>query len=337
MPVPTVELAPGLTVSAQGYGAMSVAPVYGGTDPGEALATLHHAVDLGVTFIDTANVYGDGLSETVVGKLLKDRRDEVQLATKFGLIGALGGSNAAGPRNRRINGRPEYARQAIDESLQRLGVESVDLYYLHRVDPEVPIEETVGALAELVRAGKVRNIGLSEATGDELRRAHAVHPIAAIQSEWSIVSRDVEKHVVPTAAELAIGFVPYSPVSRGLLTDAFDATQVEEKDLRRRFPRFAEDALPGNLKVRGEVRAVADELDATIAQVALAWLDDKARTFGLPSVSIPGTRFAERVTENVGALDVTLDREQVGRLDALADLVVGPRAADPTWVSLGRE
>lgn len=335
MPVPIVELAPGLTVSAQGYGAMSVAPVYGGTDPGEALATLHHAVDLGVTFIDTANVYGDGLSETVVGKLLKDRRDEVQLATKFGLVGALGGSTPAG--NRRINGRPEYARQAIDESLQRLGVDSVDLYYLHRVDPEVPIEETVGALAELVRAGKIRHIGLSEATGDELRRAHAVHPIAAIQSEWSIVSRDVEKHVVPAAAELGIGFVPYSPVSRGLLTDAFDATQVEEKDLRRRFPRFAEDALPGNLKVRGEVRAVADELDATIAQVALAWLDDKARTFGLPSVSIPGTRFAERVTENVGALDVTLDREQVGRLDALADLVVGARAADPTWVSLGRE
>lgn len=335
MPVPTVELAPGLTVSAQGYGAMSVAPVYGGTDPDEALATLHHAVDLGVTFIDTADVYGDGLSETVVGRLLKDRRDEVQLATKFGLVGALGGSTPAG--NRRINGRPEYARQAIDESLQRLGVDSVDLYYLHRVDPEIPIEETVGALAELVRAGKIRNIGLSEATGDELRRAHAVHPIAAIQSEWSIVSRDVEKNVVPTAAELGIGFVPYSPVSRGLLTDAFDATQVEEKDLRRRFPRFAEDALPGNLKVRGEVRAVADELDATIAQVALAWLDDKARTFGLPSVSIPGTRFAERVTENVGALDVTLDREQVGRLDALADLVVGLRAADPTWVSLGRE
>ncbi|MGW0019788.1 aldo/keto reductase [Rhodococcus sp. NPDC003382] len=335
MPVPTVELAPGLTVSAQGYGAMSVAPVYGGTDPDAALATLHHAVDLGVTFIDTANVYGDGLSETVVGKLLKDRRDEVQLATKFGLVGALGGSTPAG--NRRINGRPEYARQAIDESLQRLGVDSVDLYYLHRVDPEVPIEETVGALAELVRAGKIRNIGLSEATGDELRRAHAVHPIAAIQSEWSIVSRDVEKHVVPTAAELGIGFVPYSPVSRGLLTDAFDATQIEEKDLRRRFPRFAEDALPGNLKVRGEVRAVADELDATIAQVALAWLDDKARTFGLPSVSIPGTRFAERVTENVGALDLTLDREQVARLDALADLVVGQRAADPTWVSLGRE
>lgn len=334
MPVRTVELAPGLTVSAQGYGAMSVGPAYGPADLDEALATLHHAVDLGVTFIDTANVYGDGVSEQVVGKLLAERGDEVQVATKFGLTGSIG---TTGTANRRINGRPEYAKQAIDESLARLGVDHVDLYYLHRVDPEVPVEDTVGALAELVQAGKIRHIGLSEATGEELRRAHAVHPIAAIQSEWSIVSRDVERHVVPTAAELGIGFVPYSPVSRGLLTDAFDPAQIGEQDLRRRFPRFDADALPTNLSVREEVRAVGQEAGATIAQVALAWLDAKGREYGLPSVSIPGTRYADRVTENAGALDVTLTDEQIARLDRLADRIAGPRAADPQWVSLGRE
>lgn len=187
MTVPTVTLAEGLTVSAQGYGAMSVAPVYGPVDPAEALATLHHAVDIGITFIDTANVYGEGSSERAVGELLKDRRDEVQLATKFGLVGNI----ANGQRG--INGDPAYVPRALDESLGRLGVDHVDLYYLHRVDPNVPIEDTVGAIAEQVKAGKVRNIGLSEATGDELRRAYGVHPIAAIQSEWSIWSRDVEQ------------------------------------------------------------------------------------------------------------------------------------------------
>ncbi|WP_241384049.1 aldo/keto reductase [Rhodococcus sp. CH91] len=334
MPVPAVELAPGLVVSAQGYGAMSIAPAYGEVDLEEALATLHHAVDLGITFIDTADVYGEGTSERIVGTLLAERRDEVQLATKFGLVGAVGGKGTA---NRRTDGHPDYAKQALEKSLARLGVDHVDLYYLHRVDPEVSVEDTVGALAELVQAGKVRHIGLSEATGDELRRAHAVHPIAAIQSEWSIVSRDVERNVVPTAAELGIGFVPYSPVSRGLLTDAFDPGRIGENDLRRRFPRFGADTLPTNLDVREEARLIAQEADATTAQVALAWLDAKGREFGLPSVSIPGTRYASRVTENAGALDVVLTDEQLARLDRLADKVAGPRAADPTWVSLGRE
>ena len=329
--IPTVQLSEGLTVSAQGYGAMSVAPVYGPVDPAEALATLHHAIDIGVTFIDTANVYGDGASEIAVGTVLKERRDEVQLATKFGLVG-----NIANGR-RSINGKPEYVAQALDESLTRLGVDTVDLYYLHRVDPEVPIEDTVGAIAEQVKAGKVRNIGLSEATGDELRRASRVHPIAAIQSEWSIWSRDVEKHVVPAAAELGIGFVPYSPLGRGFLTGTYDPATLGDKDLRRRFPRFGDDALPANLKVLDVVREVAAELDATPAQVSLAWLDAKAREFGLPSVSIPGTRFAARVTENAGALALTLTEGQIARLDLLADLTVGERTADPTWVSLGRE
>ncbi|MFC9360585.1 aldo/keto reductase [Rhodococcus sp. ACS1] len=329
--IPTVQLSEGLTVSAQGYGAMSVAPVYGPVDPAEALATLHHAIDIGVTFIDTANVYGDGASEIAVGTVLKERRDEVQLATKFGLVG-----NIANGR-RSINGKPEYVGQALDESLSRLGVDTVDLYYLHRVDPEVPIEDTVGAIAEQVKAGKVRHIGLSEATGDELRRASRVHPIAAIQSEWSIWSRDVEKHVVPAAAELGIGFVPYSPVGRGFLTGTYDPAVLGDKDLRRRFPRFGDDALPSNLKVLDVVREVAAELDATPAQVSLAWLDAKGREFGLPSVSIPGTRFAARVTENAGAVALTLTEGQIARLDLLADLTVGERTADPTWVSLGRE
>ncbi|OUS95693.1 aldo/keto reductase [Rhodococcus sp. NCIMB 12038] len=329
--IPTVQLSEGLTVSAQGYGAMSVAPVYGPVDPAEALATLHHAIDIGVTFIDTANVYGDGASEIAVGTVLKERRDEVQLATKFGLVG-----NIANGR-RSINGKPEYVGQALDESLSRLGVDTVDLYYLHRVDPEVPIEDTVGAIAEQVKAGKVRHIGLSEATGDELRRASQVHPIAAIQSEWSIWSRDVEKYVVPAAAELGIGFVPYSPVGRGFLTGTYDPAVLGDKDLRRRFPRFGDDALPSNLKVLDVVREVAAELDATPAQVSLAWLDAKGREFGLPSVSIPGTRFAARVTENAGAVALTLTEGQIARLDLLADLTVGERTADPTWVSLGRE
>lgn len=329
--IPTVQLSEGLTVSAQGYGAMSVAPVYGPVDTAEALATLHHAIDIGVTFIDTANVYGDGASEIAVGTVLKERRDEVQLATKFGLVG-----NIANGR-RSINGKPDYVAQALDESLSRLGVDTVDLYYLHRVDPEVPIEDTVGAIAEQVKAGKVRTIGLSEATGDELRRASQVHPIAAIQSEWSIWSRDVEKHVVPAAAELGIGFVPYSPVGRGFLTGTYDPATLGDKDLRRRFPRFGDDALPANLKVLDVVREVAAELDATPAQVSLAWLDAKGREFGLPSVSIPGTRFAARVTENAGALALTLTEGQIARLDLLADLTVGERTADPTWVSLGRE
>ncbi|MEN0140133.1 MAG: aldo/keto reductase [Rhodococcus sp. (in: high G+C Gram-positive bacteria)] len=329
--IPTVQLSEGLTVSAQGYGAMSVAPVYGPVDPAEALATLHHAIDIGVTFIDTANVYGDGASEIAVGTVLKERRDEVQLATKFGLVG-----NIANGR-RSINGKPEYVGQALDESLSRLGVDTVDLYYLHRVDPEVPIEDTVGAIAEQVKAGKVRHIGLSEATGDELRRASRVHPIAAIQSEWSIWSRDVEKHVVPAAAELGIGFVPYSPVGRGFLTGTYDPAVLGDKDLRRRFPRFGDDALPSNLKVLDVVREVAAELDATPAQVSLAWLDAKGREYGLPSVSIPGTRFAARVTENAGAVALTLTEGQIARLDLLADLTVGERTADTTWVSLGRE
>ncbi|OYD67984.1 aldo/keto reductase [Rhodococcus sp. OK302] len=331
MSVSTVTLAEGLTVSAQGYGAMSVAPVYGPVDPVEALATLHHAVDIGITFIDTANIYGEGASELAVGKLLETRRDEVQLATKFGLV-----TNPATGR-RGINGDPAYMSQALDASLGRLGVDHVDLYYLHRVDPNVPIEDSVGAMAEQVKAGKIRHIGLSEATGDELRRAYAVHPIAAIQSEWSIWSRDVENKVVPAAAELGVGFVPFSPVGRGFLAGSFDADSLGDNDLRRRFPRYTDAAMVANQKVLDVVREVGAELGATPAQVSLAWLDAKGRHFGLPSVSIPGTRFAKRVTENAGALDIELTEDQISRLDSLAAITDGYRSDDLNWISQGRE
>ncbi|MFC9789697.1 aldo/keto reductase [Rhodococcus sp. NPDC127528] len=331
MTVRTTALAEGLDVSAQGYGAMSVAPVYGPVDAAEALATLHHSVDIGVTFLDTANVYGNGASEKAVGEVVRTRRGEVQLATKFGLVGNI----AAGQRG--IDGRPEQVAGYLEASLGRLGVDSVDLYYLHRVDPNVPIEETVGAMAELVTAGKVRHLGLSEATGDELRRAHAVHPIAAIQSEWSVWSRDVERHVVPTAAELGVGFVPYSPVGRGYLTGTYDPNAIGELDLRRRFPRFDAEALGGNAKVLEVIEAVAGESDATAAQVVLAWLYAKGREFSLPVVPIPGTRFARRVSENAEAVELDLSADQIARLDDLAAVTVGARSADPMWVSLGRE
>ncbi|GAA4482856.1 aldo/keto reductase [Rhodococcus olei] len=331
MTVRTIALAEDLHVSAQGYGAMSVAPVYGPVDPAQALATLHHSIDVGVTFIDTANVYGEGASERAVGEVLRTRRDEVQLATKFGLVGNV----AAGQRG--IDGRPEHVAGYLDASLSRLGVDNVDLYYLHRVDPNIPIEDTVGAMAELVAAGKVRHLGLSEATGEELRRAHAVHPIAAIQSEWSVWSRDVERNVVPTAAELGVGFVPYSPVGRGFLTGTYDPAALGASDLRRRFPRFDADALSGNAKVLAVIDEVARDSDATPAQVVLAWLYAKGREFALPVVPIPGTRVAARVEENAAAVELDLPADRIARLDELAAITVGARSADPSWVSFGRE
>jgi aryl-alcohol dehydrogenase-like predicted oxidoreductase len=324
-------LGDGLDTPAQGYGAMSLTDVYGPVTDEEALRTLTHAVDSGVTFIDTANRYGDGRSELTIAKLLTTRRDEVQLATKFGIM-AGGGIGKRG-----VNGDPAYAREQIEGSLQRLGTDHVDLYYLHRVDPEVPIEETVGGMAELVKEGKVLHLGLSEATGEEIRRAHAVHPIAAIQSEWSIVSRDVERHVVPAAIELGIGFVPYSPVSRGWLTGHLDPTALTGDDGRPRFPRFAPEALAANEPVLAEVLAVAEEAGLTPSQLCLAWLYDKGRALGLRVVPIPGTRRAERVTENLGAVGVTLDPTHVARLDALAERVTAGRSFDPMWVSWGRE
>jgi aryl-alcohol dehydrogenase-like predicted oxidoreductase len=330
-PAALVQLAQGLEVSPLGFGGMALTPVYGGVDPAEALKTLHHAVDAGVSFVDTADIYGAGSNEELIAHLLKDRRDEVQLATKFGLVGnpATGYSD--------IRGDAAHVRQAVENSLHRLGTDTIDLYYMHRRDLRTPLAETVGAMAELVQQGKVRHLGLSEVTAEELREAHAVHPIAAVQSEWSIWSRDVERNVVPAAAELGVGFVPYSPLGRGFLTGTVDASQLGENDFRRRIPRFAADAADANQAVVAAVRLVATVLDATSAQVALAWLLAQGRRFGLPVVPIPGTRKTHRIDENLGALALELTPAQQEALDLAADAVVGSRSADPKWVSEGRE
>ena len=333
--VPTVKLGDELTVSAIGFGAMALTPVYGEVDDTESLATLHRTVDLGVTFIDTANIYGNGNNEKLISKLLADRRDEVTLATKFGIT-ANPADLAAGGLDAR--GDAAYVQQSIDESLQRLQTDVVDLYYMHRRDTNVPIEETVGAMAELVAAGKVHHLGLSEVTADELRAAVAVHPIAAVQSEWSIWSRDVERNVVPAAAELGVGFVPYSPLGRGFLTGTIrSAADLPSTDFRRNMPRYTEGALDANLAVVEVVRSVAEQQEATPAQVALAWLRYRAEALGVASVPIPGTRRAARVEENRGSLSVTLTPEQLDTLDAAGAAVSGNRFTDMSWVSAGRE
>ena len=334
--VPAVTLGDELSVSAIGFGAMALTPVYGEVDDTESLATLHRCLDLGVTFIDTANVYGGGNNERLIAKLLADRREEVTLATKFG-IASNPADRAAGRPG--VRGDAAYVRQSIDESLARLDTDVVDLYYMHRRDVTVPIQETVGAMAELVDAGKVRHLGVSEVTADELRAAVAVHPIAAVQSEWSIWSRDVERNVVPAAAELGVGFVPYSPLGRGFLTGTVRSTADlgSSADFRRNLPRFSGDALDANLAVVNTVQAVAVQQDATAAQVALAWLRYRTDALGIAAVPIPGTRRAARVEENLGSLSVTLTPEQLDTLDAAAAAVSGQRYEDLTWVSAGRE
>jgi len=334
--VPAVKLGNELTVSAIGFGAMALTPVYGEVDDTESLATLHHCLDVGVTFIDTANIYGGGNNERLISKLLADRRSEVTLATKFGIEGNPVDRAAGQPTAR---GDSAYVHKCVDESLSRLNTDVIDLYYMHRRDVSTPIEETVGAMAELVTAGKVRHLGLSEVTADELRAAVAVHPIAAVQSEWSIWSRDVERNVVPAAAELGVGFVPYSPLGRGFLTGTIrSATDLSESnDFRRNMPRFAKGALDANLAVVDVVASVAEAVGATAAQVALAWLRYRAESLGVASVPIPGTRRAARVEENLGSLSVKLDADQITALDAAADVVSGNRFANLGWVSAGRE
>jgi aryl-alcohol dehydrogenase-like predicted oxidoreductase len=329
MTAAAVQLGDGLKVSPLGFGGMALTPVYGDVDQGDALNTLHHAVDAGVTFIDTADIYGS--NEELIAKLLVERRSEIQLATKFGLIGNPHSGYTE------VRGDAAYVKQAVENSLRRLGTDTIDLYYMHRRDLRVPIGETVEAMAELVKQGKVQHLGLSEVTAEELREASSVHPIAAVQSEWSIWSRDVERNVVPAAAELGVGFVPYSPLGRGFLTGTVDASQLGENDFRRRIPRFAEDAADANQGVVAAVQIVAGELGATAAQVALAWLLAHGQRLGLPVVPIPGTRKAHRIDENLDALSLDFTPAQLETLDAAADAVVGSRSADPKWVSQGRE
>ncbi|NLH47888.1 MAG: aldo/keto reductase [Myxococcales bacterium] len=297
----------GLTVSALGLGCMGMSEFYGATDDAQSLTTLERALELGITFFDTADMYGSGHNESLLGRFLAGRRNRVVLATKFGIV------REPGKYERRIDNRPAYVAQACEASLKRLGVEVIDLYYAHRRDPGVPIEDTVGAMAELVRQGKVRALGLSEVSAATLRRAHAVHPIAAVQSEYSLFTRDPENEVLPVCRELGIGFVAFSPLGRGMLTGAFGKeTALAENDFRRRAPRFQGANLEANLRLVEAVKELAKAKNATPSQIALAWLLSR----GPDVLPIPGTKRIKYLEENVGALSLTLTVTDLAFLEA---------------------
>ncbi len=294
----------GLEVSELGLGCMGMSEVYGSASAADAIDTIHRALDLGITLLDTADVYGPFTNEALVGRAIEGRRDQVVLATKFGQLSGADGQ-------RLIRGDRDYVHQACDASLARLGVDQIDLYYQHRVDPSVPIEETVGAMAELVAAGKVRHLGLSEAGAQTIRRAHAVHPITALQTEYSLWTRDVEE-ILPTCRELGIGFVAYSPLGRGFLSGRFTSTEdFEEGDFRRANPRFQGDNFVRNLRLVDRVKRLANAKSATPAQVALAWVLSR----GEDVVPIPGTKHVSYLEQNVKAVDLELSAEELGGLD----------------------
>jgi aryl-alcohol dehydrogenase-like predicted oxidoreductase len=308
-----------LTVSAQGLGCMGMSQSYGPTDWDESIATIGRALDLGVTFIDTADIYGAGHNEVLVGRGITGHRDEVQLATKFGIDRSMGDDQ------RVFRGERAYVKRACEASLLRLGVDVIDLYYLHRPPQTAEIEETVGAMAELVTEGKVRYLGLSEVDEDLLRRAYAVHPITAVQSEYSVWTRDPETEVIPAMRELGVGFVPYSPLGRGFLTGTVDVSTLGAADFRSRNPRFADGAAAANATIADEVRAVAGEKGVAPAQVALAWVYAQSDRLGVPVAPIPGTKRVRWLEQNVAAVDVTLSPAELDRLSPLADQVVGAR------------
>ena len=333
--IPTVRLGDtGPEVGLQGLGCMGMSFAYGPPDAEESRATLERALELGVTMFDTADQYGAGENEKFLSPFFKAHRDELVIASKFALS-----IPKDDPTKRVIRNDPPYIREAIEASLRRLGVDVIDLYYMHRRDVNIPIEETVGVMAELVREGKVKHLGLSEVTAEELRAAHAVHPIAAVQSEWSLFSRDIEAQVVPAVRELGVALVSYSPLGRGFLTGSFAnaETDLTADDFRRQQPRFTGENAAVNAALLDPVRSVADAHGATLSQIALAWAQQQAQVHGLPVVPIPGTRKRTRVEENTAAIAITLTEDELALLEPIAEKVAGDRYADMRFTSAGRE
>ncbi|GAA0641411.1 aldo/keto reductase [Streptomyces thermocarboxydovorans] len=318
----------------QGLGCMGMSFAYGPADADASRATLERALELGVTLYDTADMYGSGENERFLAPFFRAHRDELLVATKFAL--AL---DPEDPTRRIIRNDGPYIRQAVEASLKRLGVDVIDLYYMHRRDVNVPIEETVGVMAELVQEGKVKQLGLSEVTAGELRAAHAVHPIAAVQSEWSLFSRDIEARVVPAARELGVTLVPYSPLGRGFLTGSFaDADKdLTPDDFRRRLPRYTGENAAANRALLAPLRTVAEAHGATPAQIALAWVHQQSQVHDVPVIPIPGTRKPERVEENTAATRIHLTQAELDLLSPIADQVAGTRYADMSFTSAGRE